>query len=112
MSIIWKARIIWGHQDRNPFTILDWWAKLNIEVDQLAQGYLLELQESPSLSWQKKGLGEGWLAWIHQLKVVSHLRETLNKHEQKPKIWERWGKWGYQEEIFNQTAWDANEQVS
>ncbi len=38
--IKWKVRHVRVHQDDNPFQSLNWWAKLNVEVVQLAKAYL------------------------------------------------------------------------
>ncbi len=53
--IEWRVWHTKGHQD--PFKKLNWWDKLNIEIDHLAHRYLQELQESPRRQYQQRIYG-------------------------------------------------------
>ncbi len=68
--ITWKTRHAWGHQDDNPFSSLDRWAKLNVEVDALAKAYLQVITKETGVHRQQRINGEGWSVWTGRQKIT------------------------------------------
>ncbi len=70
IPLCWKSRHVKGHQDNDTSTPLDRWARLNVEVDYLAQKYWQETQDIP-LHHQQRIRAEGWTVWLGKKKVCS-----------------------------------------
>ncbi len=59
----WMMRHVKGHQDTDPFKILNGWAKHNVKVELIAKAYWEETYDTPLQLRQQRLFGEGWIVW-------------------------------------------------
>ncbi len=53
-TLEWKVYNVKGHQDKDPYKVLDQWASLNVKVHLLTQAYWHKIQHIPFLANNKK----------------------------------------------------------
>ncbi len=58
-----------GHQDKNPFKVLDRWAKLNIQVDLIAKAYWEETVRITLQQYQQRIFGKGLTVWARNQNI-------------------------------------------
>ncbi len=97
-TLVWKSPIkqtishLKGHQDEDPYRVLDRWAKLNVQVDILVKAYWAETRDIPLNQHEQRIRGEGWTILMGKRKVCSRLKDTLYEYEHRPKMMARWEK--------------------
>jgi hypothetical protein len=59
----WSHQHVKGHQDDDGTKHLDWWARLNFEMDNLVKAYWADQYET-AVVWNIAFPGEYWTFWI------------------------------------------------
>ena len=78
--IRWTHVHVKGHQDDNPFAVLDRWATLNVEMDFKAKLHLAQ-NTDPSLHDSQFGVtGEPWALWIGERKICCDPDQHVTDH--------------------------------
>jgi hypothetical protein len=78
--IIWTSKHILGHQDENPWNVLDRHAFYNCEMDKLAKERWERLQrEGPAL--QHKIDGEPWPLYIAGKKISHNFLTAIHEEQ-------------------------------
>jgi hypothetical protein len=102
----WQTTHIKGHQDDNtPVSLLDRWAKLNIEMESMAKKYLPLVHRQPRYFAIPS---KPWSLWRHQSKLGTNLNEVLYNivHATRAKIfWKKKG--GVQDSTAGNIDWEA-----
>jgi hypothetical protein len=75
--ITWKSKHILGHQDRNPWNVLDRYATHNCEMDQLARKRWQQLQEEGNSMNSVTISGEPWPLYIETRKISNNFQEEV-----------------------------------
>jgi hypothetical protein len=108
--VSWTWRHVEGHQDDDGIEELDRWAKLNIEMDNLAKVYWNELQEEQSAN--ATITGEYWPVYIRGAKISSRLDEKIREHILGGAQCERWERKGrLTRESISRVNWRACEKA-
>jgi hypothetical protein len=89
--IKWNFRHVKGHQDDDPDAILDRWAHLNIQMDNLAKSVWQEQFSMVQPSLQLID-GEYWPVFINGRKIHSNLRTTIDDDIYQKKLEIHWEK--------------------
>ena len=90
-TIKWTFRHVKGHQDDDPDAILDQWALLNIQMDNLAKSHWQEQVTLAPLTMQILA-GEYWPVFLNGRKVHSALRTTIYEDIYRRKLAIHWDK--------------------
>ena len=77
--IKWTCRHVAGHQDDDGIEVLDRWAKLNIEMDNLAKVYWNDMCNQHQVE-NFPITHEYWSVHIHGQKISSRLDECIHEH--------------------------------
>lgn len=88
--ITWTSKHVLGHQDKNPWNVLDRAAFHNCEMDQLAKErwQILQSEEIPSNAFRISG--EPWPIYIKGRKISNKLQEAVYEQISGGKAKEYW----------------------
>ncbi len=101
----WKTHHIIGHQDEGPSVNLDIYAKLNIEMDEMAKMHLRTAQQSPRHFFT---INEPWSVWVDNYKLTSELDKVLYELVHAPLARSYWAnKQQIDEEVIQDVNWPA-----
>jgi hypothetical protein len=76
--VSWTTRHVLGHQDDDPNVELDWWARRNIEMDNLAKVFWMEHSHSAPVFYPISD--EGFQVRLGNRKLSSHEPSTFFDH--------------------------------
>ena len=103
---------VYGHQDtrKKEHKKLDKWAELNIEADLIAREFHQKMfhkgHHNPTI-W-----GEGPTVFLDHKKCVNHLRSSIYKHVQEPKVTKYWvDRRKFPRHLLNHIDWPAREEA-
>jgi hypothetical protein len=107
--ITWQFRHVKGHQDEEADAVLDRWAVLNIQMDNLAKMYWMEMsQQAPNPN--NSITGEYWPVLIRGHKIYSSLRTSLYEAIYQQKMATHWEKKNrFSRDLCMQINWEACE---
>jgi hypothetical protein len=100
--VTWKYQHIKGHQDSHrPFHQLDYYAKGNVLVDQLASSRLRQNHHRNSTTQQ------AWIPSMHNQQISGNIHIQIRYNIHRPLMQKRWAStMGIQENDHNQCLWD------
>ena len=88
--IQWTSKHILGHQDNNPWNVLDRDAFHNCEMDQLAKERWTKLQAETTPPISCRIEGEPWPIYVEGRKISTNFREAINEQISGKKAKEYW----------------------
>jgi hypothetical protein len=110
--IQWTFRHVKGHQDEDPEAVLDRWAFLNIQMDNLAKSYWQEQLHSAASTTTQALAGEYWPVFLNGRKVHSSLTKSIYEEIYRNKLAIHWEKHErFTQEQCRRINWDACEQA-
>jgi hypothetical protein len=108
--ISWKIRHVKGHQDdHKSIDQLDRWSRLNVEMDQLAKGYISTAKNAPR---HFAVHSEPWSLWVHDKKISSELSNTIYEIVHVKSVRDYWiSKGRITSDTFDDMAWESIKQA-